>query len=192
MKRIFSAVGAVGFVFFFLAAPSVDASGNSYFAPKKAFNGKISLVSAADRSPIGEAFIASRNVATSSLQIVGRVVEPGSANNFQMANATGDASLSIIPFGKFWVWKPGFWPEEVKFRFKTSEHQSLDPQGKMIIALKPATSSERAAAAKRAAELFGFIRRDGTVEHFVGADADPSEQVRRKMKEAIRSSGGLP
>lgn len=184
-------IGAVGIMLACLGGVRVAAAGNAYHTGPKTFDGSIAVISASDHSPVGDVFIATKNISTSSAQLAMRVLVPGTAYRYDTTDSDGRAKLFVLPLGDFSVWKPGYWPEEVKFHFRRGERM-VDDKGMMTIMLKAASDADRAAAARKAGELFGLIRPDGRVSDFEGPEKDPSEQVRRCVKAVVKESGGLP
>lgn len=167
-----------------------QAAGTAYHSSPRTFKGTIAVVSASDHASVGEAFIATSNAPTSSAQLAMRLIEPESVRRLDTTDSNGNAKLFILPLGVFSVWKPGYWPEEIKFKVRSS--RPIDANGTMTVELKPASASEKTAAARKAAELFGLIRKDGQVSTFANAENDPSEHVRTRLRKIFQEAGVLP
>ena len=177
----------------FLAASVAEAGGNSYSSGRVRSNGRVLLISDKDSSPVHNAFVASKNIPTSSGEFALRIISHGDGRRFAASDSKGGAGMYLMPLGKLTAWKPGFWPREVEFKVINADTATrLDGDGTMIILLHPLPPSRHAAAAQEAARLFGFFHSNGKIRESNHGELDSSEQIREELRRTLKNEGGLP
>ncbi len=180
-------------VLVFLAASVAEAGGNSYSSNRVRSNGRVLLVNDKDSSVVQNAFIASKNIPTSSGEFALRMISHGDGRRFAASDSQGGAGIYLMPLGKLTAWKPGFWPKEVEFKVINADTATrLDGEGTLIILLHPLPPSRHASAAQEAARLFGFFLSSGKIREPYHGELDGSEKIREELRRTLKSEGGLP